>query len=478
MLEKFESNILVLEDSLHSHNNSHNKYKIIIALSGGLDSVVLLDLWYRLYNKNKNKNKYEITAVYINHQLQAESDSWERFNAEICEKYNFFYKSIKVNINLKNGDSLEAQARNSRYQALSEFITCQDAILVTAQHLNDQAETVLLQLLRSAGPKGLSAMPKCKKFAQGWHIRPLLNFTRKELLDYAVINNLAWVEDKSNQDLKFDRNYIRNKVIPILQERWSDINKILATTAQHCASQDLLLEEYITKDYKHCLECTDFDKKIKISKIKEYSGLKQRAVLRLWFDCNQLLPPGDKILNQIINTCIYSGDSAVPAVVIPSSSKIITKYKGCLCIRDKKQDAKDLSINLLYTLGQSVCLNKFGVKIDSRSVLAQNLNLENDKNYSIYIPLALQSLPITIRSRVGGERCRPIGRGGSTSVKKLLQELNVPPWERSNVLLIYVGDKIAGIVNQKTCEGFSKADILRLQDNPTEKIWRVVCESC
>lgn len=469
ILEKFESNILVLENLLYSNNN----YKIIIALSGGLDSVVLLDLWYRLLNKNN----YDITAVYINHQLQPESDAWEKFNAEVCKKYNITYKSIKVNININKGDSLEAQARNSRYHALSEFITCQDAILVTAQHQNDQAETVLLQLLRSAGPKGLSAMPKCKKFAEGWHIRPLLDVTRKELLEYAIINDLTWVEDKSNQDLKFDRNYIRNKVIPVLQERWPNVDKILATTAQHCASQDLLLEEYITKDYKHCLECADFDTKININKIKEYSGLKQRAVLRFWFGCNQLLPPGDKILNQIINTCIYSSDSAVPAVVIPSSSKIITKYKGCLCICDKQQDAEDLNINILYTFGQTACLNKSRVKIDSKSVLAQNLNFENDKNYSIYIPLDLQSLPITIRTRVGGERCRPIGRGGSTSVKKLLQELNVPPWERCNTLLIYVGDRIAGIVNQIVCEGFSKADILRLQDNPTEKIWRIMCES-
>lgn len=389
-----------------------NNTELIIALSGGLDSVVLLSL---LYNLKLLNNKLNIQAVYINHQLQPDSDRWIEFNKNICEQYNIDYKFFNINTKSRNLSKLglEAAARAERYKVFAELVNQPNKILLTAHHLNDQAETVLLQLMRAAGPKGLSAMPEDKKFSAGRHLRPLLSFSRNNLLEYAKLNNLNWVEDKSNLDNKFDRNYIRNNVMQVLEQRWPNAIRSLALTAEHCAEQERLLNFYIKTDYDNCF-IDKFKGSLDINKLKQFDKIKQKAIIRYWFDQINLLPPGAKKLKEIIDNCIYSRQDAKPEVII--ENKKITKYKN-------------------YLIAREILDEQPGIDNHEKKVW-----LENILKVSI-------SDGFVLKPRQGGERCRPKGRGGSVSIKKLLQENNIPPWQRDKVLLAYIGERIVAVVN-------------------------------
>lgn len=296
--------------------------KITLGLSGGLDSMVLLDL---LHKYSLNNSAINLTAVYINHQLQADSDSWAEFNARVCREYNIPYTVHQVMVDKTSGLGLEGEARLQRYKIFKSFLSESQSILATAHHLNDQAETVLLQLMRAAGPKGLSAMPSIKKLANGWHMRPLLNISRADLLIYARSNNLTWVEDKTNQDNDLDRNYLRNVIIPQLEERWPHAVKSLANTAQHCANHENLLNNYIKADYQHCLVGNKQYGCIDITKFNSYDTLKQHAVLRYWFGESGLRSPGPKKISEIIKTVINARIDAKPKYVV--ENKIITRHK-------------------------------------------------------------------------------------------------------------------------------------------------------
>ena len=314
--------------------NNFNNPKIILGLSGGLDSIVSLDLVYKYTQDHPDKN-ITLKAVYINHQLQLQADNWAEFNADVCKKYNIPYETYKVTVDKASKLGLEGEARLQRYKIFKNLLTRPEDILLTAHHQNDQAETVLLQLMRAAGPKGLSAMPAIKKLSLGWHIRPLLDISRADLLAYAQANNLTWIEDTSNQDNIYDRNFLRNIIIPELEQRWPKATESLANSAKHCANHESLLNNYIKADYLNCLSEDKPSKSIDITKFKLLDNLKQQAVLRYWFSECGLLSPGPKKLTEIIKTVINAGPNAKPKYMV--ENKIITRHKKHLHVLNSSE---------------------------------------------------------------------------------------------------------------------------------------------
>ncbi|MBO1925015.1 tRNA lysidine(34) synthetase TilS [Thiomicrorhabdus sp. 6S3-12] len=205
---------------------------LVVALSGGLDSVVLLHLCSKL--------SISCRALHINHQLQAQSAGWEVFCGDVCRQWSIPFKSVNVSISSRNRQGLEAVARQVRYQALFSDLA-ENEVLLTAHHENDQAETFLLNSLRQTGIGGLSAMPEIQQKQHKWLIRPLLAFTRNDLIAYAKSHNLQWVEDPSNEHLMFRRNWLRQKIVPELQREVPGVVHNLAETAKNAQeSQDLL----------------------------------------------------------------------------------------------------------------------------------------------------------------------------------------------------------------------------------------------
>lgn len=283
-----------------------DKNIFIIAYSGGLDSHVLLHVMSEL---KKNNPAIKIQAVHINHQINLNANQWATHCKKICAELNIPLAIEKVNLNLKPGDSLEENARNARYVALQKYID-KNSVLLTAHNANDQAETFLLQALRGAGPKGLSAMPVKKKLGNGFLIRPLLNFSRDELEKYALMHNFKWIEDDSNVDPRFRRNFLRHEIFPLLKKQYPTLINNFSRSARLISNQEKIISEIIKSDFEKIR--TDDIKKINIKKLSEFSDEKQKLLLREWFSENNLRMPNEKHLKQIQKDVLNAASDAHP----------------------------------------------------------------------------------------------------------------------------------------------------------------------
>ena len=216
----------IIESALDQHKQPRHVY---VAYSGGVDSHVLLHFCASI-----KLLKDKITAVYVHHGLQAEAESWAKHCEKTAEGLGVDFLVLRVNAYAKSGESPEEAARNARYAALKSLMDADDMLLL-AQHREDQLETVLLQLFRGSGLRGLSGMPERMAFGQGVMLRPLLNIPKQAINDYAQAHQLSWVEDPSNQSNDYDRNFLRNAVVPLLKQRWPAIDKTVSRSAKHCA---------------------------------------------------------------------------------------------------------------------------------------------------------------------------------------------------------------------------------------------------
>lgn len=224
-----------------SQNTELADPNFIIGLSGGLDSVVLLDLFAMAVKQNLIEPS-SLKAIYVDHQLQNESANWGQFCQTLCNNYHIEFESITVVVCDASRQGLEQKARLARYQALFTNLKSPNDFLVTAHHANDQCETVLLNLFRGTGIRGLGAMPKLNFSSKGQHFRPLLDVERMTLQEYARQKGLVWIEDPSNQDQRLRRNWVRRRLIPTIKQQFPAVEKNLQQVAQHAQEADVLLE--------------------------------------------------------------------------------------------------------------------------------------------------------------------------------------------------------------------------------------------
>ena len=262
-----------------------------LAYSGGVDSQVLLHLL--------SATDLDVRAVYIDHGLQDESKQWAKHCAQSCQQLNIPFQTISVNARAAPGESPEASARHARYRALATLVA-EGHCLLTAQHQDDQAETFLLQLLRSAGPAGLAAMPFCDEFSAGLHMRPLLVFTQAQILGYAKQHDLVWVEDPSNQDDRYDRNYLRNQVMPMLKQRWPTIDQAISTVAKQQAENKHLLEYYAAAELKRINADAG---SLPVDALLSFDEPQLRNILRYWIKQQSVQYRHVKSCNRSCNKC-------------------------------------------------------------------------------------------------------------------------------------------------------------------------------
>ncbi len=222
--------------------------KIIVGFSGGMDSRVLL----RLAARYCKQHSIACLAVHVHHGLSANADEWQIHCERWAKEEAVEFVCERVILAKDSGDSLEQLARQARYQALCQHIENGD-LLLTGQHLDDQAETMLLALKRGSGPKGLSSMASSMAFSLGTLVRPLLNATRRDIERYAQQQQLQWVEDESNTDTRFDRNFLRQNVLPVLSQRWPSFAQAASRSARLCAKQEQLLKELLLPELEASL---------------------------------------------------------------------------------------------------------------------------------------------------------------------------------------------------------------------------------
>lgn len=397
-----------------------------VAYSGGLDSHVLL---YTLAQLRPKFPAVGLTAIHVDHGLNPRSERWSQHCDEVCSALGITCEVIKVNVRFAKGESLEAVAREARYNVLRARVG-PDECLLTGQHQGDQAETVLLQLLRGSGAPGLAAMARVAAFGRGRLLRPLLAFSRSELQAYAEQEELTWIEDPSNFDLGFDRNYLRHEVLPALRQRWPGITRTLARVAAHQADAAWLLDKQAQAELagiegsKHWLS---------VKGLGVLALPSRRNVLRHWFKQQGFPVPDSLHLQRILDEILPASEDSQPLVAWPGVE--VRRYRDRLYAL-KPLLPHDPTAVLAWNGFNSLELPP-GVGGLLTSSVTQAWGLEA-KHWRQGV--------ITVRFRQGGEAMRLIGRHHHCTLKKLFQEQGIPPWQRSRLPLIYIDDKLALVV--------------------------------
>lgn len=395
--------------------------RLIVGYSGGLDSHVLLHL---LATRHESWPERTLEAVYVDHGLQTASAAWGTHCARVCHGLGIPFRVLNIDARPAPGESPEAAARRARYATLAVELGPDDALL-TGHHRDDQAETLLLQLLRGAGPHGLAAMPAAARLGQGWLLRPLLQTDRAALLAYAHEHCLRWIEDASNQDTGFDRNYLRHRVLPLLRERWPAANRSLARSARLCAETAGWLDAEAETD----LTCTATERPdcLSIPVLRELSERRQRNVLRYWLRQLDLPPPDARQLHHILHDGLCAAADRNPRVCWPGGE--VRRYRDRLYAMRPlaPHDARQAFVWRADAGGWPPLDLPGAGRLRIREMIGTGLRSE-----------ALTGGSLIVRFRRGGERFRPLGRRHGQELKKLLQEAGIPPWERDRLPLVYL----------------------------------------
>jgi tRNA(Ile)-lysidine synthase len=411
----------------------------VIGFSGGVDSVVLLDLLVSL----SVPLKFALSAVHINHGISPRADEWSSFCQHLCHSRGVPLETAKLKINREPGVSLEAAAREERYRVFSKL---QADYVVLAQHLDDQAETVMLQLLRGAGVKGLSAMPVVRAvrgagIKDSWQpqsgpvadagtppypqiLRPLLEISRREIEDYARGHALRWITDESNDDTAFDRNFLRHDFFPLLEKRFPSYRKTFLRASGHMAEASALLDELAVVDSRECARTGS----IEIECLRQLSFLRAKNLLRYVLTRRGAIPPSAAKLEDMLRQLLSSGPDAKLHVRFGSTE--IRTFRGLIHIR-----------NAGVTLSPDWCMPWLGEKQLVLSELSGVLKFTPADGAGISLG-KLTEYPVTVRLRSGGECLRPDCKRPRRSLKNLLQEAAVPPWERKMLPLIFSGEQL------------------------------------
>jgi tRNA(Ile)-lysidine synthase len=287
--------------NLNVIGNYINDYKsIYVAYSGGIDSTALLYACFLLKQESKIK---KLTAIHINHNLSENAKLWESHCYNICNELDI--KLIVKNIKIKTSkDGLESAARKARYDIFSNLIK-KDELLLVAHHADDVAETILFRLFRGTGIDGLEGPKKKRSIGRGTLIRPLLQFTKKELLEFIDIHNINYIEDESNKESNQDRNFIRNEIMPLINERWNNFEKRIQSTSDIIKDRQEIFNLLFLEKYGSLVS----NNSIPLDIFKGLDSVEAKELIRFIIDKSNIALPSKKVLNEIMKTFHTSNPS-------------------------------------------------------------------------------------------------------------------------------------------------------------------------
>lgn len=277
-----------------------------VAFSGGLDSTALL---CGMREIQREHSSLRLRALHVNHHLLPEADAWAEQCRAVAAQLDVPFEVLDATVETGAGISTEAAARDARY-ALFRSRLQKDELLLTAHHQDDQLETVLLQLMRGAGVAGLAAMPNAAIFGEGLHLRPLLGFNRDAFAEFVRPTGLSWIEDTSNADLRFDRNYVRHRLLPAIRERWPSAAASASRSAAHLASAQYLLDELAKID----MAAANEEGALKVEALRVLEPRRARNLLRYWIRSAGFRSPSTVKLNDILRQMLDSREDASPCI--------------------------------------------------------------------------------------------------------------------------------------------------------------------
>ena len=398
--------------------------RYVIAFSGGLDSTVLAHSLACLRREDPDYADIDVIAIHIDHGLQQESSQWSERCSENAAAFGIEFQSLCVAVQPESGKGLEASARDARYSALHAELRNDDWLL-SAHHREDQAETLLLNLIRGSGPAGVAGIGDVRRFGPGWLARPMLNVNRADIHQYAIDQDLQWVDDPSNTDRRFDRNFLRHEVLPRLRSRWPDIAARLQRSAGHAGEASQLLVELAEIDIAALGSCSA---RLPIDGLTSLSDARQRNVIRFALRDQGLSTPTALQLQRIMTEVIPAREDAQPLVSWPGAS--VRRYRnGLYLLPENLADAVEPASLQDGELELGAGLGRLILEPGAESGVSD----------------AVIQAGLSIRPREGGEEIQPKGQRHTRKLKKLLQEEGVVPWMRDRLPLVYAGDRLVAV---------------------------------
>ena len=410
--------------------------RIGIAFSGGVDSHVLLHFLTKKLHKHTN-----LFALHINHGINDQSNLWERHCKEICNSLGVNFVSFKLSF--KDSSSVnEHDLRKARYSKLLSWANDED-VICTAHNKDDNTETILFRIIRGTGIKGLKGIPFKRKIGNVHLIRPFLQISKSEIIDYAKKNNLFWIEDPSNQDITFSRNFLRADILPLIKKRWPKYTDSFSHLSIHAKYSQEIAEEVADLDLKKYL--LGSSNQLSLSCIGHLSEARFLNLLHRWLSNYSNQPISFKIIQEIKKTFLSENKQTDPIITLGGvdneGSFQLRKYGEVLFIlphispvilneRPSLQWNMENPIDL--PTGKLTAIKSFGKGLETDAIKGN----------------------INIQWRIGGERCKPAGRNKSQRLKKLLQEYEIPPWLRDRLPLIYIDEKLAAVADVWVCDKF------------------------
>ncbi|MGH8301791.1 MAG: tRNA lysidine(34) synthetase TilS [Steroidobacteraceae bacterium] len=402
---------------------------LCVALSGGIDSTALLAALAPLRTDGRRKGApgLRLRALHIDHGLHPNARRWSAHCRKLARRLGVPLRVLAVSVPRERGASLEEAARVARYGCFAQQLHSGE-VLLTAHTQDDQLETVLLQLLRGSGLPGLAAMPAVAPFGPGRLVRPLLACSRPQLEAWVRAQELAWVEDDTNLDERFDRNYLRRRVLPAVRARWPGAAAAVARSARHAAEAQRLLTALAQAD----LERASDGASLSVKALRPLPPDRRRNVLRCWITASGRTPPDARRLEEIAGPLIdaradahprveWSGEGAnAPRIVVMRHADLLSVAAGGPVL-----DSGRPAVQLEWHWQQS-----------SRCPLPDGGALELTPQR--HGPIDLDALPpqLAIATRLGGERLRVRRGGPRRTLKSLLREAQVPLAERARLPLI------------------------------------------
>ena len=395
----------------------------LVALSGGADSACLLTALAEL--RARPGGNLPVRAIHIDHGLQSAAADFRRTCEQLCRRLNVPLIVEAVAVDMPRGESIEAAARAARYAGLSRHLEAGECLL-TAHHAQDQAETLLLQALRGAGLKGLTAMPICRAWHTGWHLRPLLDVDQRDLRTFAAHAGIEVVSDPMNRDTRFDRIYVRERLWPLIEGRWPAAARTLSRAARHLAEAQELLDESAAST----VEALRDGAALSVPVLRRLSHAEQCNAVRFWLAERAARPPSTAHLTEGLRQMMAADADHVPAITW--SGHALRRYRSRLYLTEAHApcvgEPRDWAVGFGKTL-------KLGDGLGTLLWSVQSGGLDAARLPSV----------ISVRQRRGGETLKPHRRARTQSVQHLCQSLGILPWMRDALPLLYSGNELIAV---------------------------------
>ncbi len=376
------------------------------------------------------QSEFPVRAVYVNHGLHPDAAAWAEHCRSICKQLGVPFSVLEVTVNPRHAQGPESAARDARYEALHANLVAGEALL-TAHHQQDQLETFLLQLFRGAGVAGLAGMPVMRCRDEVVHLRPLLNVPAQSVADYAGAMGLDWIEDPSNEERQFDRNFLRHEVLPLIQQRWPAAARAVARSARLSGDAKELLDELARIDLDGVVE----GRCLPVQVLASHSRNRQRNLLRYFLRQWHMPVPSEAQLNQALSSLLSARADSQPEAAWPGVR--IRRFRGRLWffggINDPLLSAAGAPEGYRLEPGSPLYMGPVRGRLDFGAA-------EGDGIAGCWL-----EQPLEVRFREGGEKLRPARNASTRSLKNLLQEYDIVPWMRGHIPLIYADQQLVAV---------------------------------